>query len=103
MRGLWLSRIRIDYGVENVLAHNAMIEKPWEGQDDFISGPTTKNQCFEKMWRDIICCVVHVFYYISYALRDKQLFTIDSAIDVLALCLLFLPRINQALNERVIQ
>ena len=27
MGGLWLSRIRVDYGVENVLAHNAMIEK----------------------------------------------------------------------------
>ena len=40
-----------------------------------------------------------MFYYIFYALEDEQLIDIENTVDVLALRLVFLQRINQALNE----
>lgn len=59
--------------------------------DSFISGPATKNQRIERMWRDVLCCFVHVLLY--FFREDWQIFIIDNHI------LVFLPRINQALNE----
>ena len=40
-----------------------------------------------------------MFYYIFYALKDEQLTDIENTVDMLALRLVFLRRINQALNE----
>ena len=40
-----------------------------------------------------------MFYYIFYALEDEQLTDIENTVDMLALRLVFLRRINQALNE----
>ena len=40
-----------------------------------------------------------MFYYIFYALKDEQLPDIENTVDMLALRLVFLRRINQALNE----
>ena len=40
-----------------------------------------------------------MFYYIFYALEDEQLIDIENPVDTLALRLVFLRRINQAVNE----
>lgn len=42
--GLWPSGIRGDYGVENVLVCDAMLEARGEGRGIFIAGPSTRNQ-----------------------------------------------------------
>ena len=42
--GQWPSRIRVDYGVENVLVCNVMVEKRGEGRSSLIAGPSTRNQ-----------------------------------------------------------
>ena len=96
--GRWPSRIRVDYGVENVLVCDAMAKKR-EGCSSFIAGPSTRNQRIERLWRDVLRCVIHMFYYIFYALEDEQLIDIENPVDMLALSLAFLRRINQALNE----
>nr|XP_058962207.1 uncharacterized protein LOC131789152 [Pocillopora verrucosa] len=51
--GLWPSRIRVDYGVENVLVCDAMVEARGEGRGSFIAGPSTRNQRIERLWRDV--------------------------------------------------
>ena len=97
--GRWPSRIRVDYGVENVLVCDAMTKKREEGCSSFIAGPSTRNQRIERLWRDVLRCVIHMFYYIFYAREDEQLIDIENPVDMLALSLVFLRRINQALNE----
>ena len=71
--GRWPSRIRVDYGVENVLVYDAMIQKRGEGRSSFIAGPSTRNQRIKKLWRDVFRCVIRMFYYIFYALEDMSI------------------------------
>ena len=61
--GFWPSRIRVDYGVENVLVCDAMVEARGEGRGNFIAGPSTRNQRIERLWREVFRCVCHLFYY----------------------------------------
>ena len=97
--GFWPSRIRVDYGVENVLVCDAMVEARGEGRGSFIAGPSTRNQRIERLWREVFRCVCHFFYYVFYAMEDTGLLRIDNPVDVTALHLTFVPRINEALSE----
>ena len=96
---LWPSRIRVDYGVENVQVCDAMVEVRGEGRGSFIAGPSTRNQRIERLWRDVFRCVCHLFYYVFYALEDTGLLNIENPMDLFALHLTFIPRINLALHE----
>ena len=60
---LWPSRIRVDYGVENVLICDEMVAHWGEGRRSFIAGSSTSNQRIERLWRDVYRCVCHFFYY----------------------------------------
>lgn len=51
------------------------------------------------MWGDVVHCVVTMFHYIFYAPENESSFTVNNPIDVMALHLLFLTKINQALKE----
>ena len=97
--GRWSSKILVDYGLENVLVCDAMVEKLGEGRSNFIAEPSTRNQRIEMLWRDVFRCVIRIFYYIFYALEDEQLIDIENPVDMLALRPVFLQRIIQALNE----
>ena len=55
--GLWLTRTRVDYGVENVLVCDAMVEAKGEGRGSFIACPSTRNHRIERLWRDVFRCV----------------------------------------------
>ena len=97
--GLWPSHIRVDHEVENVLVCDAMVNARGEGRGSFIAGPSTRNQRIERLWRDVLRCVCSVFYYIFYAMEDAGLLNINSSIDLFALHLTYIPRINHALGE----
>jgi len=97
--GMWPSRIRVDYGVENVKVCDEMIRKWGEGRGSFIAGSSTRNQRIERLWRDVFKSVCHVFYYTFYALEDSGMLDIDSCVDMFALHAVFIPRINQLLLE----
>ena len=68
--GLWPSRIRVDYGVENISVCNAMVAVRGERRGSFIAGSSTRNQRIERLWRDDFRCFFHVFYYTFYAMEQ---------------------------------
>lgn len=53
----------------------------------------------KRMWDHVVHCVVPMFHYIFYAPENESSFTVNNLIDVMALHLLFLTKINQALKE----
>ena len=85
----------MDYGVENVQVCDAIVEVRGEG----IAGPSTRNQRIERLLRDVFRCVCHLFYYVFYALEDSGLLNIKNPMDLFALHLTIIPRINLALHE----
>ena len=97
--GLWPSRIRVDHGVANVWVCEAMVDARGEGRCSFIAGPSTHNQRIERLWRDVFRTVSHYFYYIFYAMEDAGILNTTNAHNMLALHIVFLPRINMALYE----
>ena len=44
--GLWPSRIRVDYGVENTAVCDAMVAVRGEGRGSFIAGSSRKKKIF---------------------------------------------------------
>jgi hypothetical protein len=96
--GLWPSRIRVDQGVENVLVCEAMVEKQGEGRASFIAGPSTHNQRIERLWH-VFRVVSHYFYYVFYAMEDSGILNTTNPLQMFALHMVFLPRINVALQE----
>ena len=97
--GLWPSRIRVDYGVENVLICDAMAFHRGEGRGSFIAGSSTRNQRIERLWRDVFRCVCQIFYYTFYAMEQSGILGIENHVHIFALHLRFLKRINFALTE----
>ena len=95
----WPSRIRVDRGVENVRVCDVMVEMRGSGRGSFIAGPSTRNQRIERLWRDVFRCVCHYFYYVFYAMEQCRLIDIDNKLHMLLLHLIFIPRINFALDE----
>lgn len=96
---LWPSRIRVDKGVENVLVCDAMVQARGEGRGSFIAGPSTHNQRIERLWKDVFRCVCHLYYYLFYAMESTGILNTDNQIHLFAIHLIFIPRINKALDE----
>ena len=96
---LWPSRIHLDYGVENVQVCDAKVKVRGEGRGSFIAGPSRRNQRIERLRRDVFRCVCHLFYYMFYALEDTGLLNIENPMDLFALHLTFISRINLAVDE----
>ena len=97
--GLWPSRIRVDRGVENVLVCDLMVAVRGHGRGSFIAGPSTRNQRIERLWRDVFRCVCHYFYYVFYAMEQSGILNMSNDLHLFVLHLVFLPRINFALEE----
>ncbi|CAH3187569.1 unnamed protein product, partial [Porites lobata] len=97
--GLWPSRIRVDYGVENTAVCDAMVAVRGEGRGSFIAGSSTRNQRIERLWRDVFRCICHVFYYIFYAMEQTGVLDVENPIHMFTLQYVYLARINNALSE----
>ena len=97
------SRIRCDFGIENVDIAYFILTVPGTGHESVLSGSSTHNQCIERLWRDVNRAVLQQYknlfnflevYYQPDCLNDMHLF---------ALHYVFMPRINHTLEEFVRQ
>ena len=97
--GLWPSRIRVDYGVENVLVCDEMVARREPDRNSFIAGSSTRNQRIERLWRDVFRCVAVTFYYVFYAMEQSGILNLENELHMFVLHLVFLPRLNHSLSE----
>ena len=76
-----------------------MVQFQGEGRASFIAGPSTHNQRIERLWREVYRCVCHLYYCTFYAMESSGLLNVEDPIQLFTLHTVFIPRINNSLNE----
>ena len=78
------SRVRCDYGVENVDVARFMLETRGTGRSSIITGSSVHNQRVERLWRDVKRIVQTVQHFlsselvISFSLRNMYLCSLNT-------------------------
>ena len=92
------NQIRTDLGGENVDIWRYMIEQH-SNRAAVITGASTHNERIERLWRDVYRCVAVIFHEVFYNLEEKGCLNTLNEVDLFCLHYVFLPRINQTLQE----
>ncbi|KAG8898513.1 hypothetical protein FRB99_007389 [Tulasnella sp. 403] len=98
LRHGWPSRVRADWGGENVLVKLMMESTRGQGRGSFFAGPSTHNQRIERLWRDVFTWTIQPFYRLFYLMEDRGVLDHSNSVHLWALHYVFLPRINHALD-----
>lgn len=96
-------RIRTDYGTENVEVAKEMLNRYGSESSPVLTGQSVHNQRIERLWHDVHNYVVKYFKSIFFYLESSQLLERDNEVDLFALHYVFLPRINNAIDQFVLQ
>ena len=68
------SRIRCDFGVENIDIARFMLVTRGVGRNSVLCGSSTHNQRIERLWRDVRRVVLRQYQYIfSYTVKTSVL------------------------------
>ena len=97
----WPSRVRSDYGGENILVWEHMIAMRGNNRGSVLTGSSTYNQRIERLWRDVFRCFGNVFYYTFQSMQESGLLDISNPLHMFILHYVYLPRINAAIESFV--
>ena len=95
------SRVRSDYGGENILVWEHMIAMRGNNRGSVLTGSSTHNQRIERLWRDVFRCFGNVFYYTFQSMQESGLLDISNPLHMFILHYVYLPRINAAIESFV--
>ena len=92
------SRVRTDYGGENILVWQFMEENRGTGRGSYIAGKSVHNSRIERLWRDVYQSVSSSYASVFYELESDGALNADNDADLFSLHYIFVPRINESLR-----
>lgn len=92
------SRIRTDYGGENIRVWEYMEEQRGTGRNSYLAGQSVHNTRIERLWRDVYRLVSSSYAAVFMELESDGALDVDNDTDIFALHYVFLPRINASLQ-----
>ena len=98
----WPRRVRSDQGMENIGVARLMLAKYGTACKPHLTGLSVHNQRIERLWRDVVCYIVDHYRELFYWMEDEEILNPLDEVHLLALQIVFMPRVNKSLSEFIL-